>query len=322
MAIKIIAILVDDAPIAPFSEPIEAMTTLDSPSMTEIVITGVVDRPALQSYLMLISAPLADAYELIVNNPPVLQIITGTAGDELPPPVITPEPPRLQATAAPWNYSKPDGGIPTTGQIIQGNLTLKTLSVHCIDAAALDQTATLELIKQGDFIAIDEVTWSVDASAYHNVDGERWFDFLITPADQAAVEGLVVVSITPAAEIPVQPPTPPPPLPTTTAEWQYYKPASEPPWEPANGQIVHPNLSVDTLRMSRIDYAAVDQSAVLDLIIQGDNIALGTTTWTVQIVSPTVGWIDFIVYPAVQDDTPDQDVVPVTVSRPAPVRRS
>jgi len=321
MAIKIMAIITDDAPIAPFSEPVEAYTVLDSPSMVEIVVTGVVDRPALQSYLMLMTAPLADAYELIITHPAVLQAPAGTA-DEIPSDVIPPEPPRLTTTAAPWNYSKPDGGLPIDGQIIQGNLTLKTLSVAAIDGAALDQTSMLELVKPGDFIAIDAVTWTVDAVAYHSTPEARWFDFLISPSDQAAVAGLVVVTFTPAAEVLPEPPTPPTPLPTTTAEWIYAKPASEPPWEPANGMLLHPNLSVDTLRISRIDFAAVDQSPMLDLVIQGDNIALGTSSWTVQIVSPTIGWIDFIVYPTVQDDTLDNTVVPVTFSRPAPVRRA
>lgn len=322
MAIRILVTLEDTAPVLPFVDPILATIIMDSEGMETLVDPlGVVDRAGLQSYLMLATTPLADEYELIISNAPVVldddDFLIAEEIAEPPPP--TPE--RLPLTIAEYDYVKPDGGVPLAAQIVQGNLTLKTISVSIMDNTGIDQTATLELVLPGDTIAIGATTWAVDAGAYNvgPIDEPGWYDFLVTPAEQSADSGIVSVTFAPKPDV-VPVPIPPTPLPTTAISYSYLKPDTDGPHSPAAGQIVQANLSVDTLRVSRIDQAAVDQSAVLDLVIAGDTISMDDSVWTVSLVSPTAEWIDFLVAPATQND--DEGVFDATFERPLMRRRS
>jgi hypothetical protein len=190
-----------------------------------------------------------------------------------------------------------------------------------MDNTAIDQTAMLELVLPGDSISIGTTDWVVDAGAYNvgPIDEPGWYDFLVTPAEQAPETGILQVTFAPKPETPPVP-IPPTPLPTTTISYSYLKPDTAGPHEPAAGQIVQANLSVDTLRVSRIDQAAADQSAVLDLVMSGDTIAMDDSVWTVSMASPTIDWIDFLVYPATQND--DEGVFDTTFERPLMKRRS
>lgn len=104
-----------------------------------------------------------------------------------------------------------------------------------------------------------------------------------------------------------------PPLVTTVANYDYAKPATAD--DPVAGQIVQSGITQNTLKISLFDHDAVDQSGMLALLKPGDQIAIGATTWVVQLVNLNPGgWDDILVTPIAQDAA--SGIVPVTFSRP------
>jgi len=72
MSIKLTVTMTDSAPPAPFEPPLVATAEYDIEDTVPMVVEGVVDRVSLQSYLMLMTEPVADQYELILSTPPDL----------------------------------------------------------------------------------------------------------------------------------------------------------------------------------------------------------------------------------------------------------
>lgn len=313
MVIKIELVMTDDAPPAPYpvdSPPIIARTLLDSPELEAVVKdTGLVDRPALESYLQLGAAPLADAYEVLMASPPIL-LLVGQEDIDLG--LAAPPPPRLTLSTGAWNYVKPDGSNPQRGEIVHANLSKDRLAIHNVDANGVDQSAMLQLVLAGDTIGIGDTVWSVLATA-SSPEGS-WYDFLVEPAEQDPLDGSVTVTFTPVGPAVPPEPLPPPSLPTTTANWDYLKPDASGSHEAAAGQIVHASDSTDTIRVARVDHDGVDRSTVLDLVAPGDTIEIGASTWYVQIVYIAGIWYDFIVLPTTLDAA--TGVLPVTFERP------
>lgn len=105
-----------------------------------------------------------------------------------------------------------------------------------------------------------------------------------------------------------------PPLVETIVAYDYQKPATGD-VNPIGGQIIHSNITQNLLKVSKVSGVSSDFSATLALLIPGDQIAIGGTTWAVQTSVEQSGWYDFTVTPVVQDAS--SGTVPVTFRRPA-----
>lgn len=104
-----------------------------------------------------------------------------------------------------------------------------------------------------------------------------------------------------------------PALPTTIADYDYLTPATDD--DPLAGQIVHSDITQNILKIALFANGGTDLSAILALLKPGDNIALGATTWIVQLVVLNPGgWDEIMVTPVAQDAA--TGVVPVTFTRP------
>lgn len=102
-----------------------------------------------------------------------------------------------------------------------------------------------------------------------------------------------------------------PPLVELTANWDYQKPDQG---DPVNGQIVHGNWTQNALKVSKVTADLADVTATLSLVIPGDQIVAGLTTWTVQRVFDMVGWYEFDVLPIQQAVV--TGVTPITIRGP------
>lgn len=103
-----------------------------------------------------------------------------------------------------------------------------------------------------------------------------------------------------------------PPLVTSVLNYDYQKPDNA---DPVSGQIVHGSFTQSTLKVSKTDSDAADVSATLALLVPGDQIIAGVTTWSVQRARDMVGWYEFDVLPIQQAAV--TGVTPVTFTRPA-----
>ena len=105
-----------------------------------------------------------------------------------------------------------------------------------------------------------------------------------------------------------------PPLETTIADYDYLKPDDG---EPASGQIMHGNFTRNILKISKTRRRLhVDQSAMLMLLIPGDQITIGAVTWTAGLIVELAGWYEIKVLPL--DQAAVTGVTPVTFKRPEP----
>jgi hypothetical protein len=102
-----------------------------------------------------------------------------------------------------------------------------------------------------------------------------------------------------------------PPLVESIYNYDYQKPDTG---DPASGQFIHGNWTQDALKIAKLDYDGLDRTATLQLIIPGDQIVAGLTTWTVQRSFDMVGWYEFTVLPVQQAAV--VGVTPVTFTRP------
>jgi len=103
-----------------------------------------------------------------------------------------------------------------------------------------------------------------------------------------------------------------PPLSTTTATWDYQKPPTS--VNPISGQIIHSNIEQNLLKVSIYSTLSVNMDPTLSLLRLGDEIVIGGTTWTVDVLRLFNSWYEIKVSPVAQDAV--SGVTPVTFRRP------
>jgi len=90
-----------------------------------------------------------------------------------------------------------------------------------------------------------------------------------------------------------------PPLPVTTDNWTYVKPATAD--NPTTGQIVHSNITQGNLKISALSQPGTDRIALLADLEAGDRITIGAVTWTVRFTHyDPAGFYEVAVTPTAQ----------------------
>ena len=151
-------------------------------------------------------------------------------------------------------------------------------------------------------IAENKVRLTLTADQVNQLPDSCWWSLIASTAEGATTlcEGKVTVS----GEVI-------PPLVTTTLNYNYVKPATDA--DPASGEIVHGNQTINVLKIATTDNDVLDALPTLQLLKVGDTVTIGTTVWSIAFIVPGAYWQLGI---APLEQAPETGVVPVTFMRP------
>lgn len=151
-------------------------------------------------------------------------------------------------------------------------------------------------------IAENKVRLTLTAEQVNQLPDSCWWSLIASTAEGATTlcEGKVTIS----GEII-------PPLTTVTLNYDYQKPATDA--DPASGEIIHGNQTINVLKVSTTDHDVLDALPTLELLKVGDTITIGATVWSIAYIVPGVYWQLGI---APLEQAVETGVVPVTFMRP------